>query len=236
MQNLQLYDQLLRFQLFQGLSRNELLQMAGNTKFGFMKQQAGQKVVQEGQPCRTLYFLVSGSMQLTTRSTDGGYCLQEQVHAPWLLQPEALFGASPQFSCTCQTIGACHFITLSKDEVLRLLDDFLIIRLNLLNIFSTMAQKRAMLQWRQAPGSLRQRFVRFLLDRVVYPAGPKELSILMTRLASELGNSRLLVSRMLNELQAEELITLHRGRIAIHSLEKLLQAVAASPDGRKNLT
>ena len=230
MQNLQLYDQLLRFQLFQGLSRNELLQMAGNTKFGFMKQQAGQKVVQEDQPCRMLYFLISGSMQLTTRSTDGGYCLLEQVHAPWLLQPEALFGASPQFSCTCQTIGACHFITLSKDEVLRLLDDFLIIRLNLLNIFSTMAQKRAMLQWRQAPGSLHQRFVRFLLDRVVY------LSILMTRLASELGNSRLLVSRMLNELQAEELITLHRGRIAIHSLEKLLQAVAASPDGRKNLT
>lgn len=222
MQNLQLYDHLLRFQLFQGLSRNELLQMAGNTKFGFMKQQAGQKVVQEGQPCRTLYFLVSGSMQLTTRSTDGGYCLLEQVHAPWLLQPEALFGASPQFSCTCQTIGACHFITLSKDEVLRLADQFLIVRLNLLNMLSTLAQKREARQWRRAPLTLQERFVRFLLHHALYPAGAKQLHILMTRLAQELGDSRLNVSRMLNQLQDEQKLQLRRGRIIVPSLEKLI--------------
>ena len=44
---LQLYDHLLRFQLFQGLSRTELLQMAGNTKFGFRKEKAGVTLVQE---------------------------------------------------------------------------------------------------------------------------------------------------------------------------------------------
>ena len=44
MPSLQLYDHLLRFQFFQGLSRSELLQMAGNTKFGFLKEQEGRLV------------------------------------------------------------------------------------------------------------------------------------------------------------------------------------------------
>lgn len=220
---LSLLNHLLNFRLFQGLSRNELLQLAGNTKFGFMKQGSGKVIVKEGTVCNQLYFLISGSLELITRSDDGGYTLSEQLSAPWMLQPEALFGAQPRYSSTYRTIGDCHFIILSKDEVLRLLDDFLIIRLNLLNIFSTLAQKRATQQWRRAPQSLRERFIRFLLQRCIYPAGPKELRILMTRLADELGDSRLDTSRMLNQLQTEEMLTLHRGRISIPSLEKLLQ-------------
>ena len=37
MSDFRLYDSLLRFPLFQGLSRAELLQLAGQTKFGFLK-------------------------------------------------------------------------------------------------------------------------------------------------------------------------------------------------------
>ncbi len=47
--------------------------------------------------------------------------------------------------------------------------------------------------------------------------------MLMTRLAAELGDSRLNISHMLNELQRQGLLLLHRGRIEIPSLEKLLQ-------------
>ncbi|MCR4604327.1 MAG: Crp/Fnr family transcriptional regulator [Prevotella sp.] len=224
MYDFQLYDHLLSFQFFQGLSRTELLQLAGTTKFGFMKLRSGQTLVSDGDLAQQLFFVVKGTMQLTTASADGGYQLSEQLDAPWLLQPEALFGSQTRFTCTCKATDDCHLITLSKQEVLRLLDTFLIIRLNLLNIFSTLAQKRSQHQWRSAPKSLRQRFIRFLLDRSCYPAGTKQLYILMTRLADELGDSRLDTSRMLNQLQDEGLLTLHRGRICIHSLEKLLQA------------
>ena len=218
---LQLYDHLLRFQLFQGLSRTELLQMAGNTKFGFRKEESGVTVVREGDDCRQLLFLVSGSLQLTTRSDDGSYRLTERLSAPWLLQPEAIFGATPRFAGTSVTLEPSHFITLSKDEVLRLTDDFLIIRLNLMNMLATMAQKRARLSWRRVPSSLRERFVRFVMDHSAYPAGQKTLHILMTRLADDLNDSRLDISRMLNRLQSEGLVELHRGRIVIPSLEKL---------------
>jgi CRP-like cAMP-binding protein len=218
---LQLYDHLLRFQLFQGLSRGELLQMAGNTKFGFRKEESGATVVREGDDCRQLLFLVSGAMQLTTHSEDGTYRLVERLAAPWLLQPDVLFGITPRYSGTYITLEPCHFITLSKDEVLRLTDDFLIIRLNLMNMLSTMAQKRNRQPWRRVPTTLDERFVRFVMDHSIYPAGTKTLHILMTHLAANLNDSRLNISRMLNRLQAHGLIELHRGSIVIPSLEKL---------------
>lgn len=220
--DLRLYDQLQQFSLFQGLSRNELLQMAGNTKFGFQKMEAGRSVVREGDVCTTLHFLISGILLLTTTSDDRSYRLEEHLQAPWLLQPEALFGASTRYTSSAVTLTETHFISLSKDEVLRLLDDFLIIRLNLLNLLSTQQQRHAHRQWRSCPPTLEERIVRFLLDHSVYPAGPKTLYILMERLAHELNDSRLDISRALNSMQRRSLLSLHRGRIVVPSLERLL--------------
>ena len=219
---MQLYDHLLQFQLFQGLSHTEMLQMAGNTKFGFLKMASGKTVVNEGDACQQLFFLINGQLRLSTRSIDHGYTVREELSAPWLLQPEVLFGSSPRFTCTAKTATEAHFITLSKNEVTRLVDDFLIVRLNYLNLLATQSQRRWLQQWRRPPQSLRERIVRFLLDHSTYPAGHKEFLILMTRLAQEVGDSRLDVSRALNQMQADGLLTLHRGRIDIPSLEQLL--------------
>jgi len=216
------YDHLLQFPLFQGLSHTELLQMAGNTKFGFCKVAAGKTVVKEGEVCQTLHFLISGQLTLVTRSDDYRYKVEEQLVAPWLIQPEVLFGGHPRFDSTITTTVESHFITLSKDEVLRLSDDFLIFRLNLLNLLSTQSQRKGRLAWRRTPENLRQRIVHFLLDHCIYPAGPKMVYILMEQLAHELNDSRLDVSRALNGMQHDGLLVLHRGRIEIPSLERLL--------------
>ena len=155
-------------------------------------------------------------------AVDVAHDVTEHLSAPWLLQPEALFGAATQFTATVTTETDCHFITLSKDEVLRLLDDFLIIRLNLLNLLSTQVQRRSRHSWRRAPADVQQLIVRFLLDRCVYPAGPKEVSILMRQLARELNATRLEVSEALNSMQDAGLLTLRRGRIVIPLMEHLV--------------
>lgn len=216
------YDQLLQFSLFQGLSRNELLQLAGNTKFGFQKVPAHKTVVREGDACNQLIFLISGQLDVTTWSDDHSYHVVERLHAPWLLQPEVLFGAQPRYTASFKAETEAHFITLSKDEVLRLLDDFLIFRINLLNTMSTLSQRSGHLPWRRSPQTLRHRIIRFLLDHSTYPAGRKEFFILMRQLAAELNEQRLNVSQVLNDMQADGLIVLHRGRIEVPSLEQLL--------------
>jgi len=120
-----------------------------------------------------------------------------------------------------RTHTECHFILLSKDEVLRLFDDILTFRLNLLNLLSTLAQQRGRRPWRRVSVPLTDRIARFFIDHAHYPAGRKEVRILMERLAVELNDSRLDVSRALNDMQRRGLVELHRGRIVIPSLERL---------------
>jgi CRP-like cAMP-binding protein len=115
-----------------------------------------------------------------------------------------------------------NFITIDKEEVVRLTENFLVFRLNIMNHLATQAQKQMRQVWNRPPKTLEARVVRFLVHHSTYPAGHKVYNILMTRLADEVNDSRLNVSRVLNEMQHQGLIMLSRGKIEVPQLERLL--------------
>ena len=176
----------------------------------------------EGDDCRQLFFLINGSLRVETTADDRGYMVEEQLEAPVILQPEVIFGYTQRYTHTYIAQTDANFIIVDKDEVLRLSEDFLVFRLNLLNMFATQTQKMSRLLWQYVPDSLEDRIVRFFAQHCLYPAGPKVFYILMNRLANELNDSRLNVSRALNALQREGKIVLRRGRVEIPLMERLL--------------
>ena len=222
MATLQIYEKLLLFPLFQGMSRDDLEQVAGHTRLGFSKINSGSTVVAEGDDCRQLFFLINGILRVETMADDRGYMVEEHLEAPVILQPEVVFGYTQRYTHTYIAQTDANFITVGKDEVLRLSEDFLVFRLNLLNMYATQTQRIARLLWQYVPDSLEDRIVRFFAQRCLYPAGPKVFHILMNRLADELNDSRLNVSRALNSLEREGKIVLRRGRVEIPLMERLL--------------
>ncbi len=219
---MEIYDRLLQFTLFQGMSHADLMQVAGHTKFGFSKLPAGKRLVREGDPCTHLYFLTSGTLSAETETDDHSYRVVEQINAPFTVQPEHLFGINQRYTTTFRTQSPCNFITLDKQEVLLLLDTQLVFRLNMLNLSTTETQRLRHNLWRQAPHSLRDRIIRFFFSHCLYPAGSKTFYILMNQLAAELNDSRLDISHALNRLQDDGMLILHRGRIEIPLIERLL--------------
>lgn len=222
MATLRIYDQLLQFPLFQGMSRDDLEIVAGHIRFGFVKVAAGKPIVQIGETCTQLCLLINGTVKVETYSDEHRYAVMEQVSAPYILQQEAIFGYYQCYTHHFIAQTDLNLLTIAKEEVLRLLEDFLVFRLNMINLFATQTQKQVMQMWRRCPVTLRERLIRFLIQHCVYPAGPKTFHILMEQLAEELNDSRLNVSRVLNQLQKEGLVSLHRGRIDIPQLERLL--------------
>ena len=219
---LNIYERLLLLPLFQGMNNADLMQLAGSTKFGFQRYEAGKTIVRDGDVCDHLYFLMSGTLRVVTEADDHGYSLTETVTAPDILQPERIFGLTQRFTHTFSAQTECHVMMLQKSEVMRLADEYVVFRLNLLNILSAQSHHLQRHLWHPQPQSLNQRIVRFIAERSLRPAGPKLLHIKMTRLAQELNDSRLNVSRALNRLQADDLLTLSRGKIEIPALERLL--------------
>ena len=219
---LQIYDRLLQFPLFQGMSRDDLEIVAGHTRFGFQKVTAGRQIVHAGDPCTHLYFLINGTLKIETFSDDSRYSVIEQMSSPYILQQESIFGYYQRYTHNFYALTDANFLTLDKEEVVRLSEDFLVFRLNLMNHLATQSQKLIQMQWRRSPLSLRERIVRFFFQHTLYPAGPKTFHILMERLAEEVNDSRLNVSRALNRMQESGILELHRGRIEIPQLERLL--------------
>ena len=222
MATLQIYEKLLLFPLFQGMSRDDLELGAGHTRFGFSKMNQGSTIVTEGDDCRQLLFLINGTLRVETMADDRSYMVVEQLEAPVILQPEVIFGYTQRYTHTYIAKTDVNLITVGKDEVLRLSEDFLVFRLNLLNMFATQTQKSSRLLWQHVPVTLEDRIVRFFAQHCIYPAGPKMFHVLMNRLAEELNDSRLDVSRALNALQRDGKIVLHRGRVEIPQMERLL--------------
>ena len=219
---LKIYDKLLQFTLFQGMSHADLMEGVGHTKFGFSRRAEGQRIVKDGDLCEHLIFLTTGTLSVETYSDDRTCRVSETVNAPYAIQTEQLFGLTQRYTSTFKALTDCSFITIDKQEVMLLLETQLVFRLNMLNLLAADGQRLRHRAWRSAPQSLRDRITRFFFSRCLYPAGPKTFYILMTQIAAELNDSRLDISHALNEMQKDGLLTLHRGRIEIPMLERLL--------------
>lgn len=221
MEHLGLYDKLLMIPLFTGMDKSELEHIVGKTKFLFRKVKAGEVVVQEGERCGCLLFLLEGTLHMETFSDDRRYSVVEQQSGCHILQPECAYGLRQRFTHTYRAVTTCSLISLDKNETQRLTSMSLIFRLNLINLISTNLQKENHKVWRPTPSDLRQRLVRFMTDRCLHPHGPKVFRIKMEHLAEEVSDNRLHVSQCLHAMQHDGLLRLYRGYIDVPALERL---------------
>lgn len=214
-------DKLLESPLFQGLSKADLNEIAGNTKFSFSKYDAGKTVVRAESYCNELIFLLNGTVEVSTYSVDNSFTFTEILNAPLLIQPQRLFGLNQNYTATYKAHTRCNFMKLSKTEVVKLYTNYEVFRINLINMLATAVQRHEHKIWTVPGKSLRKRIIRFIINHSIHPAGEKIIKIKMTTLAHELNDSRLNVSIELNKLQDEGLIRLSRGKVFIPALELL---------------
>ena len=126
-----------------------------------------------------------------------------------------------RYTKTFRAITDCSFIRLEKSEVLRLSTEYMIFRINLLNIICTQSQRSLRIPWRVPAQGIRNKIARFVELHSIRPAGRKEVVVKMEDLARMIGESRLNLSRELNRMHEEGVIDISRGRFVVHALEKL---------------
>ncbi|WP_277044399.1 Crp/Fnr family transcriptional regulator [Prevotella multiformis] len=218
---LQLYNKLLELPLFIGISTDELSDIIEQTKFGFHKLPASRPLIRKDEKCDCLFFLMSGVLQVASYADSHRYCIEEELKAPAVIQPEHLFGLMQYYTKDVTAQTDCSLLSLAKPEVLRLLDSYLIFRLNFLNSLSMQAQRMGRIPWQKPSDDIRQQFITFLRHRCMTQAGRKILRIRMEDLAHELHQSRINVSRMLHQLQREGMLSMGRSILTVPRLETL---------------
>lgn len=220
------FHRLISLPLFLGLTREDTLEMAGKARFDFQRPSHGQQLAREGEECSALIFVIQGQVKTEERAIDGSFRLQEYVSAPTVIQPERLFGRRNRYSKDFYAEGDdVQLLAVSKKDVRDVLFAFTAFHLNYLNHICTTQQIFSQRLWMPEPKNLRQHFVAFLQKRCDHMSGHKRLVIGMNELATHLLTTRLNVSRLLHELEEENLIYIHRGVIDIPEVQKLMQSI-----------
>ena len=220
-----MYDTLLQLPLFQGLCKDDFTTIIEKVKFHFLNYKENDIIRKQGDLCNQLVFLLNGEITLKVADAEEGYTLSETLHAPHIIEPYSLFGMDTRYTATYLAKTDVTLLTIDKAYVYAELNNYEIFRLNYLNILSNRIQVAHKKLWGNHMGSLNEKFVHFLLDRCQKPQGDKVLYITMEDLARIVNETRINVSRMLNDMQQQGQVQLKRKEIYIPALEKLTESL-----------
>lgn len=217
-----MFNTLLKLPLFQGLSQEDFTNILGRAKLHFIKYKAGETIAESNTPCTDLVFLLSGEVDAQTTPENQLFTYIETIKTPYLIEPEALFGMNPHFKATYVAKTAVSIMTVSKMLVLKELLKYDVFRLNYVNSVSNRAQSMYSRLWKTTTSGTTRKVIHFFLVYAEKLEGEKTIIIKMEDLAEILDDTRLNVSRVLNDLQSQGLLELRRKMIYIPELEKLI--------------
>lgn len=216
-----MFDTLLQLPLFQGLCQEDFTNILEKVKLHFTKHKTGDVIVKNGTPCDELIFLLKGEISLQTTTKDDLLTFIERTEAPYVIEPQALFGMNPNYVSTYTAISEVHSISISKSFVLSGLLKYDIFRLNYMNIISNRTQNMHARLWGKAPVDIEDKIICYILRHSEKPAGEKVMKIKMDDFARCVDDTRLNVSRILNNLQELHLVELRRKEIIIPDAAEL---------------
>jgi CRP-like cAMP-binding protein len=217
-----MFNTLLKLPLFQGLSQEDFTRILGRVKLHFIKYKAGELIVESNTPCTELVFLLKGKVEAQTTPESQRFTYIETIKEPCLIEPEALFGMNPHFKASYIAKTETSVMTVDKIFVLKELLEYEVFRLNYVNNVSNRAQSVYSRLWKTPASGTARKVIRFFLMYAEKCEGEKTIIIKMDDLAELIDETRLSVSRALNDLQSQGLIELKRRVIYIPEISKLL--------------
>lgn len=220
-----MYDKLLLLPLFQGLGEEDLTRILEKVKLHFRKYPADSYIISREQSCKELIFVLEGSIQAETTDEEFHFSLYETLDSPCILEPYSLFGMQTAYHSSYRTLTEAGVLSIDKGYVLSILSQYEIFRLNMLNMLCNRAQTVRLRSWNTHVGNTLQKIVNFVYLRSTQTSGHKQLRIRMEDLATLIDDTRINVSKALNELKAAHLVDLGRKAIDIHDMEALLQYI-----------
>jgi len=217
-----MYDNLLLLPLFQGLSKNDLTTIIEKVKLNFLQYKEGEIFIQQGESCKQLCFLLNGQVIVQTKDQEHAYSLSEIIDGPYIIEPHSLFGRKTCYTATYRAQTPVSILTIDKSFLFNTLNNYEIFQLNYLNILSSRCQVAYQILWDTHIGSLPEKFINFLALRCQKQEGEKILQITMEDLSHLINETRINLSRLLNELQDQGLVQLKRKEIHIPRFENLI--------------
>lgn len=216
-----MFDTLLSLPLFQGMTVNDFDTLLRKMRLDFVRYEAGETIITAGDRCSSFAFILSGNVMSSRNGVADRYTFHEVLAAPYLIEPYSMFGRAGSYQRSYTAMEQVSMLHIDKQYVYTEIGRYNICRMNLLNMLSGRMQQADNYIWNLDEMDLRQRIVHFIKGLCDVRGGEKRLEMKMSELAVLMDATRINVSKYLNEMAQEELITLKRGVIIVPDLDRL---------------
>lgn len=215
---LTMFERLLQLPLFQGLTTHELSDVMAHVRLDFVNYHAGDEIVVQDEPCKNFIYIISGDVCSEYRTPICHLLLKEKLPSIGLLEPYNIFGMYQKYSRTYTFATDGITLSIPKQVVLQRLMANTIVKINLLNIICNRYQQVSKLLCFHPENTVKDKIIKFILAHSSTPKGAKEIKIKMVDLANHINETRLNVSKTLNEMQHQGFLSLGRGYIIIEDM------------------
>lgn len=205
------------------MSKDNITAILGKVTLEFKKYDDGETIFRKGEKCDHFTILIQGKLSAVTPSPNGSYCITEEADAPFTIEAYSIFGYDTKYKRDYISKGNSTILSIDKQHIFGELSRHHIFTINLLNIISRRAQQMDEHLWQYDSNTIPGRIAQFIAARCETQKGEKHIAIKMEQLATLLCETRLNISKALNEMQEEGFLALHRGGITVHAIEKVLE-------------
>lgn len=227
MDNQTMYDTLLQLPLFQGLKINDITSILSKTTFQFMRFRSGECFIKKGTPNNKIFFLLQGSVVVTTESADRNFIVSEVINTLSIFEPQSFFGMDVNYksSYTARTPVSGFF--LEKKYFLQLMEKYEVFRISFMNIICNRIQNLTSSIWSSPAISLDKKILSFFLSHCQYSDSEVTVKVKMTDLGDYVAATRLNVSNALKSLKEKGFIVGGRTIIILPDIKKIADYLSA---------
>lgn len=226
-----MYEILMALPLFHGVSYSKLSEVVGRTKFHFLKYLDGEKIVEAGEPCTHIKFIISGSARVSVENSDGRFRVSQTLTRPAVIEPEYLFGRATAYPCTAVAIGATGVLQIAKADYVKLLNADPIFLFNYLNMLSVNAQKAVDGVLALTTGSLEERIAFWIVALTQRGGTDVVLTCRQRDLYALFGVQRSSFIATLEGMKSRWLIDYSQSEIRIKSRADMVSLLTSTSEG-----
>lgn len=208
--------------LFQGISAEKITALVEKLPFHFLKFNPGEQIVEAGDPCTHVKFVVSGQVKLMTPFSRLRVSLHQKLSSPHVLAPDCLFGRENNYPYTVVADGVCGILQLRKSDYIKMVCSDKVFLFNILNYLSSGSQRGTEMALAASDGSVAERLAMLMNVLTVTGATDVVLKFKQRDLCTLLGTQRTTLIAMLDRLSDQEILEYDSSEMRFLDMGKLI--------------
>ena len=211
-----MFEKLQCLPLLMGLSVDDLMDIVEKVKFEFNKFQDGHIIINQGDKCDKIIYVLNGTLCTCKYDLDRHFILYETFkQEPYIIEPQNLWGMHQRFDRSYSFISDGNICILDKRNINFLMTHYDIIKTNFLNMICNKLQYATVSLSNNIPNNTEEKLLLFLKNNKINYSGQTEIKIKMKQLSNLISDTRLNVSKVLNKWGKMGFADIHRGCIKI---------------------